>query len=126
MAFRTDPVLRVGDQPDEWILERPLIYVSQDGSVFIVPAGFITDLASIPRLLYAAIPVNGRHRAAAILHDWLYETQRTTRAEADALFLESMASSGVRWSQRMAMWAGVRIGGWVPWGNRAKPTEQQS
>lgn len=120
MGFSPLPPLDIGDRDDEWILAGELIYVSRAGEVFVVPRGFVTDLASIPRLLYAVIPVNGRHRAAAILHDWLYETQRTTRAVADALFLEAMADSGVRWSQRWVMWAGVRVGGWVPWGNRAE------
>lgn len=118
MPFRTVPILRVGAAEDEWILESPLCYVTRAGDDLIVPAGFVTDLASIPRILYALIPVNGRHRAAAILHDWLYETQPLPRAECDRLFLDAMADSGVRWTQRQAMYAGVRIGGWVPWSRR--------
>jgi len=119
MPFKTSPVLRVGDRPDEWILEMPLYYVTHAGADLVVPPGFVTDLASIPRLLYALFPVNGRHRAAAILHDWLYETQQCSRAESDRLFLDAMEDSGVRWTQRRAMWAGVRAGGWLPWGRRA-------
>ena len=119
MPFRTTPILRVGAEPDEWTLEAPLIYVSADCDAYVGPAGFVTDLASIPRLLYALVPVNGRHRAAAILHDWLYEVQTRTLAESDALFLAAMADSGVRWTQRYAMWAAVRVGGWVPWVRRA-------
>lgn len=115
MPFINDPVLRVGDNPDEWILNEPLCYVTRRGHVIIVPRNFVTDLASIPRLLYALFPVNGRHRAAAILHDWLYERQPVDRAQCDHIFLEAMEDSKVRWSQRWAMYLGVRIGGWVAW-----------
>lgn len=118
MAFRSVPVLRVGQNEDEWILETPLYYVTRAGEGLVVPPGFETDLASIPRILHAMIPVNGRHRAAAILHDWLYETQLRSRAESDRLFLEAMADSGVRWTQRQVMYAGVRLGGWIAWSKR--------
>lgn len=119
MPFRTVPVLRVGEQDGEWILETPVYYRTQAGDDLVVPPGFVTDLASIPRLLHALMPVNGSHRAAAILHDWLYETQKFSRAQSDRLFLEAMAESGVRWTQRQAMYLGVRIGGWVPWSRRS-------
>lgn len=120
MPFASSPVLRVGDQPDEWILDAPLVYVTSAGDALVVPRDFVTDLASIPRVLYSVIPVNGRHRSASILHDWLYETQPFPRAVCDRLFLNAMADSGVRFSQRWAMYLGVRVGGWLPWGQRRK------
>ena len=36
-----------------------------------VPAGFITDLASVPRVFWAVLPPHGRYAKAAILHDFL-------------------------------------------------------
>lgn len=116
MKFLDDPTLKV--HGDDWRLVLPLIYLCDDYTAITVPAGFVTDLASIPRLLHPLIPVNGRHRAAAIVHDYLYASQTTSRAEADAIFLEAMASCGVRWSQRWAMYAAVRIGGWLAWNDR--------
>ncbi|NMF98373.1 DUF1353 domain-containing protein [Aromatoleum toluolicum] len=112
-------MLRVGEQDGEWILETPVWYRTASGADLVVPSGFVTDLASIPRLLHAVMPVNGAHRAAAILHDWLYETQQFTRAQSDCLFLAAMADSGVGLAQRYAMYAGVRVGGWLPWSRRA-------
>lgn len=125
MSFEGAPVLRVGELPDEWILDEPLVYVTEAGGRLTVPQGFVTDLASIPRLLYTVIPVNGKHRSAAILHDWLYETQRLSREACDALFLEAMGASGVRWSLRWAMYMGVRVGGWVSWNSRRRRNRQQ-
>lgn len=111
MTFIDSPVLRVGDN-NRWVLAHKLTYVTDAGEVIEVPAGFETDLASIPRLLHWMIPVNGKHRAAAIIHDYLYTIRDRSRAEADAIFLEAMKESGVRWTQRRAMYLGVRMGGW--------------
>ena len=112
MSFIDMPVLRVGDS-GQWVLEHKLTYVTESGEVIEVPAGFVTDLASIPRMLHWMIPVNGRHRSAAIVHDYLYTIRDRSSAEADAIFLEAMKESGVRWTQRQAMYLGVRMGGWV-------------
>lgn len=125
MPFLTTPILRVGDGLDDWTLVVPLVYESRAGRTYTVPPDFTTDLASIPRLAQPLVPVNGRHRAAAILHDWLYATQTTTRAEADRLFLEAMADSGVGWVKRQAMYAAVRVGGWVAWRRHAQTAQDR-
>ena len=96
MTFDGAPLLQpIGSR--DWVLMAPLVYYTVDWAIE-VPSGFLTDLASIPRVFWPLVPVNGRHRAAAILHDYLYVTQPCTRAEADALFLEAMHAGGVRWS----------------------------
>jgi hypothetical protein len=114
--FKTTPILRIFDD-DQWELAAPLIYVSVDLDVITVPEGFVTDLASIPQAFQGLISVNGRHRAPAILHDYLYSIRAFdgNRKRCDDLFLEAMASVGVRWSQRWAMYLAVRVGGWVAW-----------
>lgn len=114
MTFDTAPLLQPIGAHD-WVLMAPLVYRAAAGDVIEIPAGFITDLASIPRPFWPIVPVNGRHRAAAILHDYLYVTQHATRAAADALFLEAMARTGVRWTQRQVMYAAVRLGGAIAW-----------
>jgi hypothetical protein len=116
MKFLDDPTLKV--HGDDWQLVTPLLYLRSDHGLIAVPTGFVTDLASIPRVFHPLIPVNGKHRAAAIIHDYLYETQTTTRAEADLIFLEAMEASGVRFTQRWAMYLAVRMGGWMAWNKR--------
>lgn len=118
MIFLSEAILKVGHGTDSWILDEPLIYQADSSELITVPAGFSTDLASIPRPLQAVIPLNGKHRAAAIVHDYLYAIQDRTRAQADAIFLEAMKACRVRYTQRYAMYWGVRIGGWVPWNER--------
>ncbi|KJS41173.1 MAG: hypothetical protein VR70_05335 [Rhodospirillaceae bacterium BRH_c57] len=90
------------------------------GGKVTVPAGFLTDLASVPRLFQAVVPVVGDQNGAATVHDWCYHSQTMSRAEADSLFLAGMEAAGVGWARRWAMYGAVRVGGWVPWGRRAR------
>jgi len=117
VAFMTPLDLRAY-KPDEWVLLLALIYLAKDGKRYIAPRGFITDLASIPRLLRALFDINGQSRAPAVLHDFLYCMHYTTRAEADALFLEALEAAGVGWATRWSMYLGVRSGGWIYWSKR--------
>lgn len=125
MPFANTAVLSICDQTAMWMLVRPLRYTTRAGDEIVIPEGFRTDLASIPRAFHWLIPVNGRHRAAAILHDYLFVVQTRTRAETDALFLEAMADSGVSWVQRTTMYAAVRAGGWMPWRHNARQLAQR-
>ncbi len=84
--------------------------------MFGVEAGFITDLASIPRVFRSIIPQVGRHIQPSIAHDWCYESKTNlTRAEADLLFLDGMKAVGVSWLRRRAMYAAVRAFGGALW-----------
>lgn len=94
-----------------------LEFVTDIGGSVVVPAGFKTDLASVPRWLWPILPAHGLHEKAAIVHDFLYGRNRegkplVTRWTADALFRQGMASLGVSAWRRWLMWAGVRLGGW--------------
>lgn len=113
--FKSPLVLQALDAPGEWVLTRPLLW---EGKRKIeVPAGFVTDLASIPAPLRGLLNVNGKSRRAAVLHDWLYCSQLGTRAEADATLREALQAEGVTiacW----VYWLGVRIGGWRYYGHR--------
>ncbi len=79
---------------------------------FIVPAGFLTDLASIPRWATPIIPKLGHHLRAAVAHDWLYEhDEGLKRIQCDDLFFDGMKLDGVSRSRRNIMYQAVRIGG---------------
>lgn len=95
--------------------------VSIDGVYrhIIVPTGFISNLASVPRVLWAWIPQSGRYSYAAVVHDWLYHQRGwindylpdLTRKEADKIFLELMKFYQVGFVRRKLMYAAVRVGG---------------
>lgn len=74
--------------------------------VIVVPKGAITDLASVPRILWAVFPPHGKWAKAAIVHDWLYAEAIGSKAYADRVFLEAMEVLGVPLVRRKLMfWA---------------------
>lgn len=81
------------------------------GLTIVVPAGFESDAASVPRLFWRTFPPWGRYTPAAVVHDWLYVCRHDPRAEADAVFLELMAHLRVPWLQRRLMFRAVRLFG---------------
>lgn len=100
-----------------FMLLSPLVYTSRTGRIITVPAGFVTDFASIPRLLWWRYPRSGPWNRAAVVHDYLYVENGMERVEADSIFKEALEVCGVGWRTRQEFWAAVRIGGWKPWNN---------
>jgi len=109
-----------------WILHESLEYFDEDtshgpdGAFIEVPEGFVTDLASIPRVLWVVFPKAGPYTKSAVLHDWLYwdatvEGRPITRSQADAIFKRAMASEGVGAVKRNLVYAAVRAGGGRIW-----------
>ena len=95
-----------------WRLREPLSYSSVVANrVITVPAGFRTDLASVPRLPVVYWLCGGRANKPAVVHDFLYTEGFLAREIADAVFLEAMEVVGVPVVYRRLMWAGVRLGG---------------
>lgn len=115
--FRTHLKLDAAAPPGLWVLDAPLVW--DDGTERItVPQGFLTDLASIPRIFRTVLSQNGLSRRPATLHDFLYRTQPMPRADADALFRRALASEGMGAFGCFTYWAGVRAGGWIAWNSR--------
>lgn len=87
-----------------------------------VPAGFITDFASVPKIFLPLLPFWAKYSKSPILHDWLYQNFGLgiyTRKECDQIFLESML---VDWRHHltgvilaMTEYYGVRAFGWLSW-----------
>lgn len=98
----------------EWVLLEPFRYHSKDGRTITVPKWFVTDLASIP---WITMPLfdGAEHRAAGVIHDWLYCSQLYSRKEADQLFCEMVVHLGASPTQAGLMYAGLRVGGWSRW-----------
>lgn len=105
-------------------LQTAITYYAADGRAFRIPAGFQTDLASVPRFLPGLFRMLFRselHTArAAVLHDRLYYTGEVPRREADALFREALRATHERPVGAATMWLGVRAGGWFAWRNHRK------
>ena len=88
-------------------------YETSKGLV-VVPKGFRTDYASVPKIFRNIINTYGKHGRAAVVHDWLYSSQckiDITRAEADKIFLEIMVEWNVKKYKRLLMYYLVRMFG---------------
>lgn len=90
------------------------------GGIVVVPAGYVTDLASVPKLPLAWLMAGGTGTEAAVIHDYLYwvhafNDEPISRAKADAVFREAIAASEDTKAPGWLMWAAVRLGGWASW-----------
>ena len=110
--FLTELLTRLSEEDGKWILTAPLKYQSRIYKGIIeVPAGFETDLASVPRVPIAYTAFGNRAHRESVVHDYLYQKHLVGKAKADRIFLEAMKVRKkplwVRWS----MYMGVVLGG---------------
>jgi hypothetical protein len=99
-----------------WQLLQALIYDSDvAGKVIVVPAGFVTDLASVPRIPVAFLLAGDTANHAAVVHDWLYTSHEVTKEVADNVLQEAAIVMGVPAWRAWLMWAGVHVGGNSSW-----------
>lgn len=93
-------------------VEEPLI-VRVDKEIFLVPNGFKTDLASIPRWLWTFIAPNEAYYVfPAILHDYLYMYPgERERQYIDEIFYSFLLERGVSRFKAYQMYIAVRIFG---------------
>ena len=101
------------------------------GAKYRVPAGMLTDFASVPPPGRPLVGQVGRHASAAVCHDAAYQgllqrentsiymqpedpgwvPARLSRAQADRMFLDLMAVSGSLWWRRDLAFLAVRLCG---------------
>lgn len=96
-----------------WLVGEEYRYATSIG-VIVVPKGFKTDYASVPRVFRNIINSYGKHGRAAVIHDWLYSKEcplNLPRKEADRIFLEIMEECEVNIIRRKLMFRLVRIFG---------------
>ena len=98
-----------------WTLATEFRFVGS--KIIDVPAGFLTDGASVPRVFWSLFDPTGPYLQAAVIHDYLYNTQVFSRETADEVFLEAMKACGVGFITRQTVYRAVRFGGWVAWKN---------
>lgn len=94
-----------------WELRVPLVYESNLlHFTVLVPVGFVTDFASVPRLpLVYGLAGDTGHKSA-VVHDYLCRTKTVKRSLADKVFREALEVEGVPSWRRNLMYLGVRIG----------------
>ena len=112
---------------ETWRVVEPFSFLSKNGLLVDVPQGFITDLASVPKVFRSVVPQIGYWNQAAVVHDLLYRHHRdgldTTilKQHADYLLLEGCrvkaALYNVPDSERKdwLLYGGVRAAGLESW-----------
>jgi len=80
---------------------------------FIIPKGFETDLASIPRILWPIYSPNKANTiAAAVIHDYFYLCPvALTREQADTIFFDVLIYNGASKLTAFKYWLAVRAFG---------------
>jgi hypothetical protein len=116
---------------------RVEVHSETAGYLIAPPRGFITDFASVPKLVQAlpGFDVNGNSRDAAVLHDYLYccngdltvrdfdggqlTTLSLSRQQCDRIFFDALLACGLSKKTASLFYAGVRAGGWYYWNKRS-------
>lgn len=111
VSFVTQPCLKPYDKFDFELGSDFVVMVNE--RIFIVPKDFITDLASVPRVMWSLYPPNdSRTIRASIIHDYLYSgVAKITRREADTILFDALISQGVSKYTAFKYWAAVRLFG---------------
>lgn len=116
MTGFTGPLISADEYGLPLTLYQPLEYRSAIWpEPIVVPVGFQTDLASIPRFLWSILPPIGRYDRPAVIHDFLYFVGITTREMADDILREAMESVKVGRFTKWTVYEGVKVGGGRPW-----------
>lgn len=106
------------------MLLRPYKWViGNTNESIVVPTGFVTDHASIPRPFWTFLSPKGRYARAAIIHDYLYYSQQCSRAQADNLISIAMKESGVNIVEQTAIDWGLYWGGRLGWEENRRSKE---
>ena len=97
-------VIRFGEGPKvEPVIEQEVwrliedFHVEIDGALVVVPKGFLTDGASVPRFLWRICghPMTTKRFPIAVTHDFIYaEGLGYTRQEADEIYRDGLIVLG--------------------------------
>ena len=94
-----------------WKLLQPFSFIDPELGTIEVPARFITNGLTLPRIPAVLALFVGYGFPAAVIHDYLYSASGVARADADNVFYNALRASGVAKWRAGLMYAGVRAFG---------------
>ncbi len=107
-----------------FMVRDALTMTFKDGTpAIVVPAGFITDLASVPKRLRWWEGKSDASIAPAIVHDYLYWVQPCSQDEADAVMFTAMNALKVGAAKNPGTW---RLAGYQTLGSSASGVFKQN
>lgn len=103
-------------------LLRDFWFQDPDGTTWLAPAGSVVNGASIPAPLWSTVgsPYTGPYRRASIVHDVACDAAdhaadpQAARSATDHMFYQACRAGGCSIAQAELLYAGVRIGAWLP------------
>ena len=99
-----------------WIL-RDSLQVVLGETPLIIPAGFKTDLASVPSILHWFQTPYGREmNKPSVLHDFLYSAELLPRGKMDDIFGDALKACGMPDWKANICWSAVRACGGFTYG----------
>ena len=106
--FTTPLILEFLPRRQRAVYEPFEYHVGELGSkeIISVPKGFVTDLASIPRVIWSFLPPHDTYGKAAVIHDYCYVHAINSKEWADNVFYESMGVLGIpKWKRKIMYWS---------------------
>jgi len=114
--FKNKLKIEAISREDAYLLTSQLSYITNLGDKIIIPKGFKTNFASVPRLAKFYIDDDDwQIRAPSVVHDYLYSAESAelgfTRKQADEVLLEAMMGLGMRKTKALLIYYTLRIFG---------------
>ncbi|HVQ02763.1 MAG TPA: DUF1353 domain-containing protein, partial [Burkholderiaceae bacterium] len=107
-----------------FMVRDALTMTFKDGTpAIVVPAGFVTDLGSVPKRMRWWEGKSDASIAPAIVHDYLYWVQPCSQDEADAVMFTAMNALNVGPTKNPATW---RLSSYQTLGNSASGVFKQN
>jgi hypothetical protein len=107
--FNSDPIVSLHSTDRSLTLIKDLKYVQTNGLEWAVPAGTISDGASIPKIFWSFIggPLDGPYRSGAIIHDYYCDVRSRTWQDTHLVFLDAMLCNGTARADALKMYYAV-------------------
>ncbi|MDN5753237.1 MAG: DUF1353 domain-containing protein [Nitrosospira sp.] len=107
-----------GDKADRKMrLLADFSFTDPSGNVWLVPAGYVIDGATIPRPLWSLVgsPYVGDYRRASVVHDKARADadDAAARRAADRMFYHACRAGGCSITQATLLYIAVRTGSWL-------------
>jgi hypothetical protein len=126
-AVYTDP--DINGKRDQFVLYKDYHYILTNGKQIIIPKGYVTDMASIPRFFWVIWPPHSvQYRIASLVHDYLYiePTIVTSRKFADAEFKRILIHYKTNIITANIFYLFIRLFGWYNWNKFKKKLIQNN
>jgi hypothetical protein len=109
-----------------YLLDSPMNVIINNTQL-VVPSGFSTDGASIPRIFWftTGTPFSPHYMRGAIIHDYLYQTGTFERKDSDLIMYNFLLADDTSKYNALKIYYALRVGGWYVW-NKYRKMEKRN